>query len=227
MASLLNNPENVLFFDIETSGIEKDFSHLSDREKDLFTKRFKKRSSNGVYWGGTTPEEAFVNKSPIIPIFGKIVCISLGYIKNGEIKTKSFTGEECDILKNSSVHFNNANNLQWSLCGFNIKNFDLPWINHKFIKYDIKMPYFISLIGKKPWELNIFDLFEYVTSNTDYPSFDEMCYEWNITSPKTEMSGDKVHEYFWSGRINEISKYCENDVKACVEMYIKIYESQI
>ena len=226
MATTLNNPENVLFFDIETAGDEKNISYLTDRAKDLFIRRYEKRSNNGNFWGGETPEEAYLKKCSLIPIYGRIVCISLGYIKNDDMKIKSFTGDESDILKNSSVHFNNANNLQWSLCGYNIKNFDIPWLNHKFVRHGIKIPYFISTIGKKPWELNVFDLFEYSSSNTDYPSFDEMCHEWGISSPKTEMSGDKVHEYFWDGRIDEISRYCQSDVRACIEMYLKIYNCQ-
>ena len=225
MAVSLNNPENVLFFDFETAGNNQNLSNISDRSQELFLKRHKKRFDSG-FKCDEDPSDYYYNKSPISPTYGKIVCASFGTIKNGEIKLKSFIGEEFDIVQNSAKYFQNANKLNWSLCGFNIKEFDLPWINRKCIKYGIELPYVMSLLGKKPWELNVFDIFEFCNSNKEFPTFDEICYEWDIESPKNEMSGDMVHEYFWNGQIEKIKNYCEGDVKACIELYNKIFDCQ-
>ena len=45
-----------------------------------------------------------------------------------------------------------------SLCGYNIKNFDILQLYKKFIKYDIEMPQCLKLYNIKPWESNIIDI---------------------------------------------------------------------
>jgi predicted PolB exonuclease-like 3'-5' exonuclease len=54
-------------------------------------------------------------------------------------------------------------------------------------------------------------------------SFDEMCYELGVDSPKDKINGGDVNTYFWSGRLEEIKEYCEKDVKACIEAAKRIY----
>ena len=53
--------------------------------------------------------------------------------------------------------------------------------------------------------------------------FDELAYELNIKSPKDMMDGSQVHEYYWSGRVEEIKTYCEKDVEVSIEVSKRIY----
>jgi predicted PolB exonuclease-like 3'-5' exonuclease len=54
-------------------------------------------------------------------------------------------------------------------------------------------------------------------------SFDEMCYELGVNSPKQEMNGSEVHKSFWSGQLDKIKKYCESDVSASIDVSLKLY----
>jgi predicted PolB exonuclease-like 3'-5' exonuclease len=56
-------------------------------------------------------------------------------------------------------------------------------------------------------------------------SFDEMCYELDVESPKDKISGSDVHKYYWLGKLVEIKEYCEKDIKACIESSKKIYKN--
>jgi predicted PolB exonuclease-like 3'-5' exonuclease len=54
-------------------------------------------------------------------------------------------------------------------------------------------------------------------------SFDEMCYELGIESPKDNMNGGDVHDAYWEGRVEEVKIYCEKDVKASIRVSQIIY----
>ena len=54
-------------------------------------------------------------------------------------------------------------------------------------------------------------------------SFDELCYELGVESPKDAMDGSDVHKYYWSGRIEEIKTYCEKDVSSSINVSKLIY----
>ena len=71
----------LFFFDIETVGNYKnyqEFETLDYKGSSLFRKKYEK-----MKWDETqTIDDAYINNSGIISTYGKIVCISFGYIKN-------------------------------------------------------------------------------------------------------------------------------------------------
>jgi hypothetical protein len=45
------------------------------------------------------------------------------------------------------------------------------------------------------------------------PSFDEVCYELSVPSPKDKIDGSKVHHTYWyDDDLNTVVEYCEGDV---------------
>ena len=85
--------------------------------------------------------EMFVKKSALLPEFGKIVCVSVGFIlPNNEIKLDSFYGDEKDILTKLSDLLNRVDKLGFILCGHNVKNFDLPYIAKRMLINGIQVP---------------------------------------------------------------------------------------
>ena len=55
-------------------------------------------------------------------------------------------------------------------------------------------------------------------------SFDEVCYELGVESPKDVMDGSDVHKYYWNGRLEDVRVYCEKDVRVSIEVSKKIYK---
>jgi predicted PolB exonuclease-like 3'-5' exonuclease len=71
---------------------------------------------------------------------------------------------------------------------------------------------------KKPWDITCLDLMEvWKSTGFEAATFDEMTYALNVKSPKSEMDGTMVHSYYHTGRIDEIKRYCESDVRALVD----------
>jgi len=217
------NYKNLFYFDIETTGKHKtieDFETNDKRGYELFLRKLERKSDNILDWK-KSPDIVFREKSSLMPEFGKIVCVTMSFYKNDELKTKSVYNDNERTLVNEvhKIFKNISDNTTFGLCGYYIKGFDIPWINRKMLKYGLEIPRLLKTFGIKPWDMNIFDLAEiWRNSGTlETTSFDEMLYELGLESPKTIMKGNEVHQMYWDGQIDKVVKYCELDVKSCVE----------
>jgi hypothetical protein len=78
--------------------------------------------------------------------------------------------------------------------------------------------------GKKPWNLDrCLDLMD-IFKGTHYAntSVDEMCYHFEIESPKTDLDGSMVSEEYWNNGIDKINKYVKQDVFANINIFKKM-----
>ena len=91
---------NLFFFDIETACGYPDYETFSaedERGSKLFHSKYKRMNWEEKYSG---IEEAYLEQGGIISTYGRIVCISFGYIDdNDQSQIRSFYGEdEKDIV---------------------------------------------------------------------------------------------------------------------------------
>jgi predicted PolB exonuclease-like 3'-5' exonuclease len=213
----------LFFFDIETVGQYPTYNEFELNDKrgaDLFFNKWKKM------WKDSTIEDAYLNNASIMSTYGKIVCISYGFIQNdGTYSIKSIFGDnEEEII----TRFNNVllkvETKQFDLSGYRIFHFDIPWFLHKCHRYKIKPADIISTYNTKPWEMRVVDMADDWKGRFAWSySFDEMVYELGLESPKDKMDGSEVHQKYWSGKLSEIVEYCEKDIKACIEASKLLY----
>lgn len=213
----------LFFFDIETVGqypTYREFESNDKRGADLFFNKWKKM------WKDSSIEDAYLNNASIMSTYGKIVCISYGFIQNdGDYSIKSIFGdnEEEIITRFNNVLFK-VQTKQFDLSGYRIFHFDIPWFLHKCHKYKIKPAEIISTYNTKPWEMRIVDMSDDWKGKFAWSySFDEMAYELGLDSPKDKMDGSEVHPKYWSGKLDEVVEYCEKDIKACIEASKLLY----
>ena len=216
----------LFFFDIESCGIYPDFYTFQiedERGSSLFKSKFEKMNWIDKY---ESVDEAYLNNAGVISTYGKICCISFGFIdSSGKNQIKSFYGkDEKEIVENFNELLKKIQTKNFKLSGWRTTHFDIPWILHKLHKYDIVPSDIILSYDKKPWEMRIVDMFEDWKGKFAWSiSFDEMLYELNIDSPKSKMNGSQVHEYYWDNRLEEIKDYCEKDVLACIQASKRMY----
>jgi len=214
-------------FDIETCGEYKDYETflLEDgRGAKLFESKYKKLGWEEKY---SSPDEAYLENAGIVSTYGKIVCISFGFIDNsGVSKISSFYGDnEEEIVNNFNELLKKIERKNFSLSGFRVNYFDIPWVLHKLHKYGIEPATIIYLYDKKPWDVRVVDMADDWKQKFAWAfSFDELCYELGVVSPKDIINGSDVHKYYWSGRIEDIKTYCEKDVEASIEVSKRIYK---
>ena len=213
-------------FDIETAGQWRDFDEFVDNDKrgsDLFKSKYEKMRWSEKY---SSIDEAYLDNAGIISTYGRIVCISFGYIDNdGQKRISSFYGEdEFDIVNSFNELLKKIEKKTFNLSGFRINHFDIPWVLHKCHKYGIKPANIIYAYDKKPWNMRITDMSDDWKQKFAWAfSFDEMCYELGVDSPKQDMNGSEVHKSFWTGEIDKIKRYCESDVSASIDVSLKLY----
>jgi hypothetical protein len=181
----------LFFFDIEVVGKYKDFNTFKindERGSKLFEKKFEVMNWINKY---DSIDDAYLKQAGIIPTYGKIICISFGYIDNdGEDRISSFCGDdEKEIVEKFNNLLKRIEKKSFNLSGFRILYYDIVFILHKLHKYGIEPANIIITHNKKPWEMRITDISDDWKGKFAWAfSFDEVTYELDITSPKDNMN---------------------------------------
>lgn len=267
---MLNKPlDKIIWLDIETTPEKESFFDLSPRKQQLFTEKFKKdvielglgnpsRLSAEAHNGLTVEDLAleadnrakmevlYANKAPLYAEFGQIICISIGFMKKGEIpadikslvvtkelafQTQSFYGNnEKELLikfhAGTKTIIDTSINIQWSICSHNGFNFDWPYIGKKFVMHNIPIPALFDYGEKKPWDVTWFidtkNIWKWGVYDGNV-SLDLLCEIFDIPTSKSDMKGSEVRDvYYKEKNIERIKTYCELDCFVLCQIYLKM-----
>lgn len=213
--------ENILFLDIETVPLYANFNEVPAIEQELFANKTAYKRGDEI-----TVKE-FYNKAGIWAEFGKIVCISVGYFSNKELRITSFASDdETQLLVDfKNLLENYFNQPKHVLCGHNAKEFDFPFIARRMVIHGIDLPNRLNLFGKKPWEVPHIDTLELwkFGDYKHYTSLKLLTYLLNVPSPKGDIDGSQVAEVYYQEKdLPRIVRYCEQDVLALARVYLKM-----
>ena len=169
-------------------------------------------------------------KAGIYAEFGKVVCISLGFIlqKDGEtqIRLKSIANEDEQALLQEFIDLLNSYYTapDFLFCAHNGKEFDIPFLCRRILINGKKIPNILNVSGKKPWEIKHLDTMELWKFGDfkNYTSLDLLSYVFNIPTPKDDMDGSQVAKVFYEDKdLDRIIHYCEKDVVATIQLFRK------
>lgn len=209
----LVNIENILFLDIETVPIERQFSDMDEKGKDLWEKkssffRDENQMANDVY-----------HRAGIFAEFGKVIVVSCGFFTilkghNRVFRVKSFSGtDEKQILADFTKMVNRHSN--FIFCAHNGKEFDFPFLARRILINKIQLPRQLNIHGKRPWEIPHLDTME-LWKFGDYKNFtslNTLAYIFGLPSSKDDIDGSMVSKVFYEeNQIERIVKYCEKDM---------------
>ncbi len=214
--------EKILFLDIETVPQCYHYNELTDEAKKLYEAKTKALQKD------KTVEEVY-DRAGIYAEFGKIICISVGYIHEGvlgrQIRLKSFYHDDEETLLKQFVRLLEDNSRFNILCGHNAKEFDFPFICRRLLINGIPIPEVLNLTGKKPWEITHLDTMELWKFGDfkAYTSLALLCYVFHIPTPKDDISGaDVAKVYYEENNLERIKDYCEKDVIALIQLFLKL-----
>ena len=219
------NYNKILFFDIETVPLTYEFKDLEERAQGLWDRktRFLQERDN------LSPDELY-EKAGIYAEFGKVVCISMGFVlqKEGEtqIRVKSIANENEKILLQEYIDLLNSyyNSPDFLFCAHNGKEFDIPFLCRRILINGLKLPFILNVAGKKPWEIKHLDTMELWKFGDfkNYTSLDLLTYVFKIPTPKDDMDGSQVSKVFYEEKnLDRIIHYCEKDVIATIQLFRK------
>lgn len=218
------NIEKVLFLDIETVPEVYDFADLDATKQQLWETK-----SSYMQKEDLTAADVY-QKAGIFAEFGKVVCISVGFIKkegeNDTLRLTSFYGHEEDAILTEfssllTSHYNTDNHL---LCAHNGKEFDFPYLARRLLINGLPLPNALDIAGKKPWEINHLDTMQLwkFGDYKHYTSLALLANVFDIPTPKDDISGADVGKVYWEDKdIERIAAYCEKDVQATAQLFLR------
>ena len=219
--------DKILFLDIETVPQYRSYEDLPENWKTLWDAKASYLIRNKE----NETVESIYNRAGIYAEFGKIVCISCGFIQgSGEqkkITLKSFAGEDeklilsefSEMIRKWSAHD------QRFLCGHNGKEFDFPYLCRRMIVNQVSIPSILDISGKKPWEVNHFDTMELWKFGDfkNYTSLNLLAQALGISTPKDDIDGSMVGQVYWQEKnLDRIITYCQKDVVTVAQVLLRL-----
>lgn len=223
---------NILFLDIETVPQYESYQDMPEEWKALWDIKagylIRNKEVESV--------ETIYPKAGIYAEFGKIICISCGFIQaNGEHKRmvlKSFYGENESILlfEFSEMLRKWSGGEQRYLCAHNGKEFDFPYLCRRMVINNIPIPSLLNIAGKKPWEVNHLDTMELWKFGDfkSYTSLNLLAHTLGIPTPKDDIDGSRVWEVYWKDKdLARIVTYCQKDVITVTQLLLRLMGEQL
>lgn len=222
----LQQLDKILFLDIETVPQTYRFENVAEETQKLFELKNARFITDGK-----TFDDVYDEKAGIYAEFGKIVCISVGFVRSTatgrQIHMKSFAHDDEETLLRQFARLldDSFNTPLHRLCGHNSKEFDIPYICRRMLINGVRLPNVLNLAGKKPWEVQHLDTME-LWKFGDYKAYTSLallCHIFGIPTPKDDISGaDVARVYFEEQDLPRITKYCEKDVVALIQLFLKM-----
>lgn len=211
----------LLFIDIETASQFKELDIKSDLFK-IFQYKHRDRETEKLPTIKET-QDIYKKTAALSFVYGMVVAVGISYLKEGKIITKTITGEEKDILKETYQIISDAKRL---VVNFNGVGFDLPYLRVRGSIYGIECPEFINDCMSKPWiqDEKTPDILKMI-QGTGYNriSLEEACELYGIKSPKnTGVKGSEVSNEYHTNGIDRIKTYLEADMTATVNLLLRM-----
>jgi 3'-5' exonuclease len=209
---------DLLFLDIETVPQHQPDSNLPEDIRQLFFDKISK----------TVPEnydadEVYKQKAGILAEFGKVICISTGFLYKNEnqqecMKLKSICDDdEKQLLLNFIALIDRFCKAKprFQFAGHNIREFDIPFLCRRMVINQIPLPKYLQIHGAKPWEVNMVDTMQWWKFG-DYKNFTSLhllANVLNVPSSKNGIDGSMVQSvYYKDNDLPRIVDYCQRDV---------------
>ncbi|MEA2042025.1 MAG: 3'-5' exonuclease [Bacteroidota bacterium] len=214
--------KDILFLDIETVPQEENFGDLSLEMQELWMQKATRLDKN-------EKAHTLYKKAGIYAEFGKIVCISVGFINttkdsDSRLRLKSFFGTNEKQLLLDFRELTESSYKNKYLCAHNGKEFDFPYIARRMLLNGISLPEPLDIAGKKPWNIRHLDTLQLwkFGDYKHYTSLKLLTTIFNIPSPKDDIDGSMVKEVYYKEKdLNRIMLYCEKDVTATVQLFMR------
>jgi len=218
---------DILVIDIETVSGYSSFEEVPEglRHHWLRKASFLKKDEERA------PEELYFERAGIYAEFGKVIVIAVAVFdltkEHRGLRVKSFASHDEQQLLADFAQFieKSFDPERLRMCAHNGKEFDFPYLCRRLLVNGVKIPYALSLSGKKPWEVKHVDTME-MWKFGDYKSFtslDLLTQVFGISSSKSDLDGSMVnHVYHRENGLERISEYCCQDVIATAQVYLRL-----
>jgi len=211
----------IITFDIETIPTE-DASVIAEIAKSIKPPATMKKAETIAEWVEMEKQKAIdeaISKTSFDGGYGSICCIGWA-IDDGE--PFASIGKEEDILSQFFTDLDESYSPRDDMVfvGHNVSSFDLRFLYQRAVVLGIKPPFFMPF-NAKSWDKSIYDTMTAWAGFGNRVSLDKLCKIFGFEY-ESEIDGSMVYEYYKAGRIEEIAKYCKEDVINTRKVYNKL-----
>ena len=219
--------KNLVFIDIETVCLTKHYSLLNPRLQEAW-----KKKALALNPDCKEPDTYFFEKGAIFAEFGKVVVIGIGFFHKNEnkelcLRTKALASHNekelleafCEVIEKG------FKSEEIILCAHNGKEFDFPYLCRRMLVNNIKLPRYLDIAGKKPWELKHLDTLEMwkFGDRKSFTSLELLAAVFDIPTSKEGIDGSKVSTtYHIQDDLASIANYCKRDVEVLAQIFLKM-----
>lgn len=214
---------DLLFIDTETARTQKQLVKGTP-DFEAWEYMVKRKAENE----GIDIEEDYLERSGLYAEFSRLVCISVGTIRDGKLQITSYTdGSEKELLERfmGDLDLFLQHKPDARLVGHSVKGFDIPFIFRRSLVNGVCPNRLIDVGGLKPWEVTALDTKDLWKGSGYYPaSLISVCLALGIPSPKSDITGAEVGEVYHNegeAGLKRIAEYCERDVMAVANVVLK------
>lgn len=165
--------------------------------------------------------DAAHRKTALDGSFGQVLCI--GYAIDDEAPVTFISGNEKEVLGCFAALLIalNFDKYQLQIVGHNVLSFDLRFLMQRYIVNQIPVPFLVRYAANvRPWESEkVFDTMTSWAGVGQRISLDKLCMALDIDSPKGDLDGSKVYDYYIHDRLEEIAEYCKRDIEATRKVF--------
>lgn len=144
---------------------------------------------------------------------GRLLCVAWAVGNVPPVCRGIWDKDEFGVLSdlNDAVQdvFSDERSITWG--GFNLRGFDLNWIWHRAVKYDL--PALMDTIKRDRFSKNVFDVRELWTGGDPYGKGRLKDIAAFLGIETMGMDGGEVFDLYLAGEFERIAEYCKQDVE--------------
>jgi len=163
-------------------------------------------------------EEQAIRKTAFDGTYGSVICVQMAV--NDEEVFGFARGHNQDRLTERDLLESVARytEIDAFAVGHNIA-WDVRFLWQRMVIHRVKPLLWIkTALRAKPWD-SVDTMTMWHSERDRRISLDKLCRALGVDSPKSEMDGSMVYDYWLAGRIDDIVRYCSADVEAARECY--------
>jgi DNA polymerase elongation subunit (family B) len=104
------------------------------------------------------------------------------------------------------------------IIGHNVLDFDLRFLFQRAVVLGIRPPSCLNLNPSR-YDKDVFDTMQKWVGHGNRISLDNLCKALDVPTPKSEITGANVYDYWLRGEGESIAEYCKKDVEATRQVY--------
>jgi len=221
--------ENILFFDIETVPLWKDWTEMPDEIFECWWNRIKWKLDSRA------EEPEAVNKFRskqwdkigTMAEFARVACIAKGYLRENKPTILAECLEDEGTMLHNFIYMlrNGPKGATDILCTHTGNTFDIPFLAARMLIHGIPIPAQLDMIGVKPWLIPHIDTME-LWPASKFVSMRTLALVMGLPDPKGDMSGAGVAEAYAAGEYGKIEKYAEGDVLTLMNIF-RVFRNEV